>query len=94
VRRLPASLAREVGGRDSITIRASRIDDTERLEWLAELAGRALPSSPLLVAESGRDLIAAISIATGDVVTDPFRVTTDLVELLRLRADQLHQFAA
>jgi hypothetical protein len=91
---LPASLAREVGGRDSITIRASRTDDSERLERLADLAGRALPSAPLLVAESGHDLVAALSAATGDVVTDPFRVTTDLVELLRLRADQLHQLAA
>jgi hypothetical protein len=94
VSRLPASLAREVGGRDSITIRWSHSDDAERLERLAELAGKLLPGAPLLVAESGRDLVAAISVATGEVVTDPFRVTTDLVELLRLRADQLEQLAA
>jgi hypothetical protein len=94
VTRLPASLAREVGERDSITIRSSRSDDAERLERLAELAGKRLPGAPLLVAESGRELVAAISIASGDVVSDPFRVTTDLVELLRLRANQLHQLAA
>ena len=92
--KLPASLAREVGGRDSITIRSSQVDDAGRLERLAQLAGRPLPGGPLLVAESGHDLVAAISISTGEAVSDPFQVTTDLVELLRLRADQLSQLAA
>jgi len=36
----------------------------------------------------------ALSVTTGEVVTDPFRVTADLVELLQLRSTQLHGLAA
>ena len=92
--RLPASLAREIGARDSITIRPSHTDDADRLEQLAELAERPLPAAPFLIAESDNDVIAAVSVVTGDAITDPFHVTTDLIALLRFRADQLEQIAA
>jgi hypothetical protein len=94
VSRLPASLAREVGARDSITIRVSHEGDTERLERLAELAGTELPAGVLIVAESDDALIAALSLATGQAIGDPFHVTSDLVALLRVRAAQLERLAA
>jgi hypothetical protein len=94
VSRLPASLAREVGARDSITIRVSRVDDAARLERLAALAGTDLPEGELIVAERDEEPIAALSLRTGQAVTDPFRVTFDLVKLLNERAAQLHRFAA
>ena len=92
--RLPASLAREIGARDSIRIRASHADDADRLERLAGLAGTELPEGELIVAESDDELIAALSLGTGRVVSDPFRVTSDLVALLRVRAAQLERLAA
>jgi hypothetical protein len=92
--RLPASLAREIGARDSITIRVAHEDDTERLERLADLAGRELPAGDLIVAESDHELVAALSLGSGEAIGDPFHVTTDLVALLRVRANQLLRLAA
>jgi hypothetical protein len=94
VSRLPASLAREIGARDSITIRASREGDADLLERLAGLAGTELPDCELVVAESDGELIAALSLGTGLVISDPFHVTSDLVALLRVRAAQLERLAA
>jgi hypothetical protein len=94
VSRLPASLAREIGARDSITIRVSHEGDAERLERLAGLAGTELPDGELVVAESDGELIAALSLGTGRVISDPFHVTSDLVALLRVRAAQLERLAA
>ena len=92
--RLPASLAREIGARDSITIRVSHGGDADRLERLAGLAGTELPEGELIVAESDGDLIAAISLTTGRVISDPFNVTSDLVALLHVRTAQLERLAA
>jgi hypothetical protein len=95
VSRLPASLAREIGARDSITIRVSHEGDADRLERLAGLAGTELPEGGgLIVAESDDELIAALSLRTGRVISDPFHVTSDLVALLRVRAAQLERLAA
>ena len=35
-----------------------------------------------------------LSTVTGELVSDPFRATADLVDLLRLRAGQLQMLAA
>lgn len=48
----------------------------------------------MLLAESDGAVVVALSTTTGDVVTDPFRATADLVELLRLRSTQLQGRAA
>ena len=57
------------------------------------LSGRSLGSEPILVAESDGDLVAAASTRDGNVVSDPFRVTLDVSELLRLRTSQLRAAA-
>ena len=92
--RLPASLAREIGARRSITIRVAQEGDADRLGRLAELAGTDLPAGDVVVADSDGELIAALSLRTGKTLTDPFHVTSDLVALLEVRAAQLHRLAA
>ena len=69
-----------------IRIRAARADD---LPSIARVAGRdtnPLPAEPLLVAEVGTHVRAAISLADGSVVADPFHRTAELVAMLRIRA--------
>ena len=71
---------------DSLTIRLAWKADGPALRWLAQIDGRDLPAAPLLVAEAGRSLLAARSLATGKAVADPFRPTAHAVELLELRS--------
>ena len=47
------------------------------------------PAQPVLVAETRGDLVAAVSLLDGVSVSDPFRPTADVVELLRMRAARL-----
>ena len=91
---LPAALARQVGGRCEIAIRSARPADVDVVRRLALLVDRSVPAGPLLLAESDGDVVVALSTSTGAVVTDPFRATADLVELLRLRSTQLPDQAA
>ena len=92
--RLPAPLARQVGGRSEISIHAVRPGEGDDVRRLAELVDRAIPRGPLLVAESDGEIVAALSTVTGEIVSDPFRATGDLVELLQLRSKQLIRAAA
>jgi hypothetical protein len=80
--------------RGAITLRAAGPDDQPALRRLELLADRRLPTTPLLVAESDGELIAAVSCSSGEAVTDPFRATADLLALLRLRRNQLGLLAA
>jgi hypothetical protein len=92
--RVPAIVASAVSGRCAILIRHAERADDPALANLADLSDRRLPDGPLLVAEADGELIAAIDAIRGrDVVSDPFRVTLDVVELLRLRASQLRAAA-
>ncbi|MBV9464847.1 MAG: hypothetical protein JO169_01910, partial [Solirubrobacterales bacterium] len=47
-----------------------------------------MPAQPALVAEIDGELCAALSLADGRVVADPFRPSGALLELLRMRAAQ------
>jgi hypothetical protein len=91
--RLPSVIASTVGARAEISIRHASPADTPALESLARLADRRAPAGPVLVAEADGEIVAAIG-GDGGVVTNPFLVTLDLVELLRVRASQLHAAAA
>jgi hypothetical protein len=53
-----------------------------------------VPAVPLLVAEADGAVVAAVSRLTGEVISDPFVATEDVVALLRLRAAQLDAAAA
>jgi hypothetical protein len=44
------------------------------------------PAGDLLIAETGDEVVAALSVDTGARVADPFRRTADVVDLLAYRA--------
>jgi hypothetical protein len=69
-----------------ITIRLACTDDAVAIAALAQLDSSGRPTDPVLLAETGGDLVAAISLLDGTAVADPFRPTADVLELLRLRA--------
>jgi hypothetical protein len=70
----------------TITIRPAYADDAEALTRLAGLDSAELPAEPLLLGESDGELRAAISLADGSVIADPFAPTAQLVALLRSHA--------
>jgi hypothetical protein len=70
-----------------ITIRPAYADDELALRRLAAVdSADAVPPAPLLLAELDGELRAALSLADGSVIADPFVRTAELVELLRTRA--------
>jgi hypothetical protein len=73
----------------TVVIRAARGSDGPTLRRLAALDSRELPTGDLLVAESDDEVVAALSVATGERVADPFRRTADVVDLLEYRARRL-----
>jgi hypothetical protein len=68
-----------------ITIRLAREDDDGALQRLAALDSSTVPDAPLLLAEIGGELHAAVSVPDGSAIADPFKRTADLVELLHAR---------
>jgi hypothetical protein len=73
---------------NAITIRYSTEADRDRIVELAELDGRRAPSGDALMAEVRGRLWAAVGVADGVAVADPFDATGAVVDLLRLRAEQ------
>jgi hypothetical protein len=69
-----------------ITLRRANGSDAAELERVAQRDSSPLPPAPRLVALRDGRIDAAISLATGAVVADPFRPTADLCELLRVHA--------
>ncbi len=72
-----------------VTLRLARDAENAALDRLAQLDSRPLPPGPHLLGERDGRLEAAISLATGEVVADPFRRTAELCELLRCHAGDL-----
>jgi hypothetical protein len=70
----------------TIVIRAARQDDAPALWRLAALDSAAALRGEVLVADVEGEILAALALADGRAVADPFRLTADLVELLRTRA--------
>ncbi len=73
----------------SMTIRRARTEDAPALHTLQLLDDHALPHGEALVAEEDGRPVAAVHVATGTAVADPFRRSAAPVALLRLRAAQL-----
>ena len=73
----------------SVTIRPARERDAAALDRLAALDSATVPATPILVAESGGELVAAVGISSREVVADPFVPTSEAVELLTTRARRL-----
>jgi hypothetical protein len=76
---------------DGINIRRLVDDDLGRLERLAQLDSRRVPEGRLLGVEIEGQLLAAISLDTGESIADPFSRTAELRALLELRAAQLRR---
>jgi hypothetical protein len=75
----------------TVSIRRLAGADADALARLAELDTHGLPPEPLLGAEVDGRLVAAVSLADGRVLSDPFLPTTEIRALLELRAAQLRR---
>ena len=73
----------------AVTIRYAFPDDEAGLARLAVLDSAAAPRPPLIVAEVDSELRAALSLADGAVIADPFRPAAALLDLLAARVAQL-----
>jgi hypothetical protein len=79
---------------DAITIRQSTDADRKALLRLAELDEAPEPTGAALLAFVGGELRAALPLERGSAVADPFHLTGDVIDLLRLRARQETERAA
>jgi hypothetical protein len=78
---------------EPLIIREAQPTDVAALERLAALDSGRVPSGRLLVAEADGKIQAAVPLAGGPAIADPFRSTTASVSLLGLRAAQLRGLA-
>jgi len=69
----------------TISIRRPFADEAYAVRRLAYLDSRRPLRGDVLVAFVDAEPLAAMSLADGSVVADPFRHTSEVVELLRLR---------
>jgi hypothetical protein len=74
-----------------IALRLCRVGDDPALEQLAELEGSTVPTGRLVLAEIDGRLVAALPLAGGCMISDPFVATSHLRRLLELRAAQLRE---
>ena len=72
-----------------ITLRHAAPDDAPALIKLAQLDSAKVPPSPVLMAEVGGEVRAAISLRDGSTIADPFHRTGAILELLTARAEHL-----
>ena len=72
-----------------ISIHPATASDRPAVERLAALDSAAVPAGEVLIAEVGGEPVAAIEVATGSTVADPFRRTAGPVDLLTVRARHL-----
>ena len=74
-----------------IVLRRLAGDDADRLKQIAQLDSGRVPEGRLLGVEVEGQLLAAISLDTGESIADPFSRTAELRALLELRAAQLRR---
>jgi hypothetical protein len=85
---IPSHRARKPG--ETVTIRMAVSADEAALDRLAQLDSAPPPGPvPMLVAEVGGELRAALPLDGGPAIADPFRRTAELVAILAERARQL-----
>jgi hypothetical protein len=73
----------------AVVIRSARVGDDNALARLAQLDSARPLTGPVLVAEAGDKIVAALDLATNRTIADPFLPTMDLVALLEVRAARL-----
>ena len=89
-RRAPADPPPASAG-PTVTLRLAGPDDARSLWWLAELDSAPPLLEPALIGEAAGRLVAALSLADGRVIANPYEHTVAVVELLRARARQLRR---
>lgn len=72
-----------------VTIRPSRVEDSAKIRRLAALDSSPVPRGGMLLGELDGRLVAAVSLADGRAIADPFIRTRTLVEVLRTAAAPL-----
>ena len=85
-RLLTAEPSREGIADEVVSLRVCRVSDDPILERLAALEGRELPAGRHLVAEVDGEVVAALPLAGGELLADPFRPTAHLLPLMRRHA--------
>jgi hypothetical protein len=73
----------------AVTIRWATADDAGRLATLAEFEEASVPAAPVLVGFVGDELWVAVSVSTGATISDPFRPSAEVADLVLERARQL-----
>ena len=91
IKRLFGSAQTTPSGAPALTLRFATPADAEAIDELAQLDSRRAPRGPVLVAEVGGELWAALSLDDHHAVADPFRPTGELVALLVERGRQLRR---
>jgi hypothetical protein len=86
----PEPRQRLAGAQPTVTLRIAFPDDAQPLAWLAELDGAPPLVGPVLIAEVGGSPTAAVSLSDFRTIADPFQPTDAVVQLLMVRARQLH----
>ena len=71
-----------------INISLSTEADRNRIAELAQLDGQPAPQGEALIAEVDGRLVAAVGVKDGVSVADPFVLTEDTLELLKVRAEE------
>jgi hypothetical protein len=74
---------------ENVELRLCKPIDDLALEHLAALAESTVPSGRLVVALLDGRMVAALPLAGGAALRDPFTKTSHIVRLLELRRDQL-----
>jgi hypothetical protein len=88
MRKLVTQRRRGQVNKGSITIRHSTEVDGAELARLAALDEQDVPAGDSLLAYVGGELRAAVPVKGRGALADPFHLTGDVIELLRLRARQ------
>lgn len=76
-------------GSDAMTIRAATSSDTAAVTRLAASSRRPRPRGTVLLAEHDGEMLAAIAVSSGAVLTEPGMPVADAVHRLRRRRYQL-----
>jgi len=90
IARPPARAAYVTGARvPNVTIRSASAADVRDLTRLAEISERRVPLGLVLVAQIESDVVAALPVEGGPLLSDLRRSTADVVQLLELRSEQI-----
>ena len=77
---------------ETLTIRMAVSADAEALGRLAQLDSAPPPAPvPMLLAEAGGKIRAAVAVSGDGAVADPFAPTAEMLSLLELRAQQMRR---